>query len=106
MTFDDYQEAAKRTINIGLTRNEVLRHSLYEMCAELGEIHGIYQKVYQGHKIRVEDLKKEVGDLMWGLAEFCTINNFRMDEIAQINIEKLRERYPDGFDPERSLNRE
>ena len=106
MTFDEYQVAAKRTINICLTRNEVLNHSLLEMCSELGEIHGIYQKVYQGHKIKIEDLKKEVGDLLWGLAEFCTINNFRLDEIAQMNIDKLKERYPNGFEPERSVYRE
>ena len=106
MELNEYQKLAERTINYRLRRDEVLRHSLFEMCAELGEIHSIYQKVYQGHHIKVDDLKKEVGDLLWGIAEFCTVNEFTLEEIAEINIAKLKERYPDGFSPEKSLNRE
>jgi len=106
MTLNEYQELAGRTINRNLRKDEILRHALFEMCGELGEIHSIYQKVYQGHKITMDDLKKEVGDLLWGIAEFCTVNGFTMDEIAEINIDKLKKRYPEGFDPEKSLNRE
>ena len=106
MKLNEYQELAGRTINHNLSREQVLNHSLMEMGAELGEIYSIYQKVHQGHKIKVDDLKEEVGDLMWGLAEFCTVNQWWMSEIAERNIEKLKKRYPDGFDPERSLHRE
>jgi len=105
LPMNEYQELAARTINSSLTREETLRHALFEMCGELGEIHSIYQKVYQGHKIMVEDLKQEVGDLLWGIAEFCTVNGFRMEDIARLNIEKLKKRYPEGFDPDRSLHR-
>lgn len=106
MTMDEYQELAARTINRRLRKEEMLRHALFEMCAELGEIHSIYQKVYQGHQIRNEDVKAEIGDLLWGIAEFCTVNKFSLDEIAAGNIEKLKKRYPDGFEPGRSLDRE
>ena len=106
MTLNEYQELAARTINPHLRKEEMLRHSLFEMCAELGEIQSIYQKVYQGHQITVDDVKKEVGDLMWGIAEFCTVNGFQMDDIAQMNIDKLRKRYPEGFTEERSLHRD
>ena len=106
MTLNEYQELAGRTINMNLSREEQLRHALFEMCAELGEVHSIYQKVYQGHKISMDDLKKEIGDLLWGIAELCTVNGIWMDEIANINIEKLKKRYPEGFDPEKSLHRE
>ena len=106
MEINEYQQLAARTINRSLTKEEMLRHSLFEMCSELGEVQGIYQKVYQGHKVKVDDLKKEVGDLLWGVAEFCTVNGWEMSEIAQMNIEKLRKRYPDGFKEERSLVRD
>ena len=106
MTLNEYQELAARTINRSLRKDEVLRHALFEMCGELGEIHSIYQKVYQGHKITVDELKKEVGDLLWGIAEFCTVNGFELEDIATMNIEKLKARYPEGFDAERSLHRE
>ena len=106
MEVNEYQELAGRTINNNLSLEEMLRHSLFEMCAELGEIHSIYQKVYQGHKIESTAVKKEVGDLLWGIAEFCTVNGWWLEEICKTNIEKLRQRYPDGFSEERSLNRE
>jgi NTP pyrophosphatase (non-canonical NTP hydrolase) len=106
MKLNEYQELAGRTINHNLSREEMLRHSLFEMCGELGEIQSIYQKVYQGHKIEAEEVKKEVGDLLWGIAEFCTVNGWWLEEIAQKNIDKLRKRYPNGFAEERSLNRE
>ena len=106
MDLNEYQKLAARTINHSLTREEMLRHSLFEMCGELGEIHSIYQKVYQGHKIKVEDLKEELGDLLWGIAEFCTVNGWNMDQIAKINVEKLRKRYPDGFSEEKSVFRD
>ena len=106
MTLNEYQELAGRTMNHNLNREEMLRHSLFEMCSEIGELQGIYQKVYQGHKIKTEEVKKEVGDIMWGLAEFCTVNGWWLEEIANLNIEKLKERYPEGFSEERSLNRE
>lgn len=105
MTINAYQKLAGRTINVALTREQCLRHALFEMCGELGEIHSIYQKVYQGHKIKVEDLKHEVGDLLWGIAEFCTVNGWDMEDVCRMNIEKLKARYPDGFSAERSVNR-
>lgn len=106
MTMDEYQSAAARTMNRNLSKEETLRHALFEMCGELGEIHSIYQKVYQGHKILTEDLKKEVGDLLWGIAEFCTVNGWSLDAVAQMNIDKLKARYPDGFDERKSLFRD
>ena len=106
MSMSEYQDLAARTINHRLTREEMLRHSLFEMCAELGEVHSIYQKVYQGHKIRVQDLQEELGDLLWGIAEFCTVNGWKLETIAIMNINKLKARYPDGFTEEQSLNRD
>ena len=106
MTLDDYQKYANRTCNLGLDKQQTLRHALFEMCSELGEIHSFYQKQYQGHKIDEHDLKLEVGDLMWGIAEFCYANGWTMEEIAEMNIIKLQKRYPEGFTTERSVHRE
>lgn len=106
MEMDAYQKLAARTINPRLNKEEVLRHSLFEMCGELGEVHSIYQKVYQGHQIKVADLQLEVGDLLWGIAEFCTVNGWSLSDIAEKNVEKLRKRYPEGFTEEKSVNRE
>lgn len=105
MTFNEYQKLAARTINPELSADDTLRHGLFTACAELGEVHGIFQKHYQGHKVDTEHLKKEIGDVFWALAEICTSCGFDMDEISQINIDKLTVRYPNGFTTENSLHR-
>ena len=48
---------------------------------------------------------KECGDILWMLAELMTTCGYSLDEVAQTNIDKLRARYPDGFDTEHSLHR-
>lgn len=106
MTFKNYQELAKRTINTDLTENKKLAHALYGLSSETGEISGIFQKELQGHEVRRDDLEGEIGDLLWFTAELCTVFGFDMGEIAQGNIDKLKKRYPDGFDEDRSINRD
>lgn len=106
MTLNEYQEIAKRTINYNLAANEIEQHALFGMVGELGEILSVYQKLYQGHFPDEIHLKKELGDLMWFIAEYCTANEWTLDEICQGNIEKLMKRYPNGFEEVRSLKRE
>jgi len=106
MDMHTYQLAAARTINKDLAPKSVEAHALHLMAAEVGEIHGIYQKIYQGHEADAEELKKELGDLLWGIAELCTVMGWGLDDIAAMNIEKLRRRYPNGFEAVRSKYRE
>lgn len=106
MTINEYQQLASRTINDELKMDEVRKHALHGMVSEIGELHGIYQKVYQNHSLDQEHLKKELGDLLWFIAEYCTSMCWSMNEIAAMNIDKLKARYPEGFDAERSLHRE
>lgn len=105
MDFSTYQQLASRTMNPALGREETLQHALYMSCAEVGEIHSLFQKKYQGHDISREHLVKEIGDVCWALAELCTVCNINMDEVARTNIEKLQARYPNGFSADKSLNR-
>jgi NTP pyrophosphatase (non-canonical NTP hydrolase) len=105
MTFNNYQILAQRTMNLELNDDQTALHALHGMCAEVGEIHSFFQKWYQGHGVDVEHLKNEVGDLLWMIAEFCTVNGWKMSDVAQMNIDKLKARYPAGFCVEKSLNR-
>lgn len=106
MTMTDYQSLASRTINGNLTKSETMMHALHEIASECGEIHGHFQKLYQGHKLDENALMLEVGDLLWGIAELCTASGWMLEDVAQANIEKLERRYPDGFSDERSRNRQ
>ena len=105
-TFDEYQKLAARTINQKMEDGEKELHALHGLAGEVGEIHSLYQKVYQGHVMCNVDLIKEMGDLLWFIAELATANGLSLDEIAKANIQKLMKRYPDGFDADRSVNRE
>ena len=105
MTFNEYQKIATRTINKNLTKEEMLLHGLFGLAAEAGEVLGIYQKQYQGHVPTDEQLIKEIGDCFWMAAEILTARDIPMECVVQTNKAKLDARYPNGFDPERSLHR-
>lgn len=105
MTGNEYQKLAARTINNNITDIGKELHALFGMAGEVGELHSIYQKYYQGHKIDEEHLKKECSDILWFIAEYCTVKGWNLDDIMQLNIDKLIARYPQGFETEKSLNR-
>lgn len=105
MTGNEYQVLAARTINPKLSDGQQIMHSLHGMVGEVGEIHSLFQKVYQGHGLDRTHLMKEVGDLMWFVAEFCTANGWDLDEVMTLNIDKLKARFPEGFTEDQSINR-
>ena len=53
-----------------------------------------------------EHLKKELGDICWYVAMMCEAFGWNLDEIMQMNVDKLKNRYPEGFDIERANNRD
>lgn len=105
MTGNEYQQLASRTINQSLEWDEKMYHALHGMVGEIGEIHSIYQKTYQGHEFDEAHVKKELGDLMWFIAELCTALEWSLEDVMSMNIEKLMARYPDGFNVDHSLHR-
>ena len=59
----------------------------------------------QGHELDKEKLIKELGDIAWYLAETAYALDVSLEEVLSLNIEKLKKRYPEGFDSEKSINR-
>jgi NTP pyrophosphatase (non-canonical NTP hydrolase) len=80
-------------------------HALHGMCGEIGELHSLYQKMYQGHQFDKEHAMKELGDLLWFVAEYCTACDITLEDVAKANIAKLNARYPEGFEADKSLHR-
>ena len=106
MTGNEYQKLASRTMGKDWTHSQYEHHALHGMVGEIGELHSIYQKMYQGHiEVGYEHYQKELGDLLWFIAEYCTAMNWDLEDIMQMNIDKLKARYPEGFDAEHSLHR-
>ena len=80
------------------------------ICAEGGEFMEIVKKIkFQGKPwdtANKEHLQKELGDIMWYVANAAIALDMRLDEIIYINTLKLAERYPEGmFDVNYSENR-
>ena len=105
MNFDDYQSLAYRTVSHKDNVAAMEYHALHGLSGEVGELHSLYQKAYQGHMFDEEHAKRELGDILWFLAEYCSAHNWSMSEVAELNIAKLKARFPDGFSAYRSLNR-
>jgi NTP pyrophosphatase (non-canonical NTP hydrolase) len=84
----------------------VLINSVMGLCGEAGEAIDIVKKwMAHGHELDRDHLAKELGDIAWYLAEAATALDLSLDDILQANIEKLKKRYPQGFDTARSQNR-
>ena len=103
MTGNEYQRLAMRTAHKDPIRQR--KHALLGIPAEVGELLSLYQKVEQGHLLDDEHAMLEAGDILWMVTEYCSSMGWRLEDVMQRNIDKLRLRYPYGFDPERSLHR-
>ena len=106
MQVNEYQQLAMATLNPELEKRDVLINSVMGLCGEAGEAIDIVKKwMAQGHALDKEQLVKELGDIAWYLAEAATALDMPLEEILQANIDKLKQRYPNGFEAERSLVR-
>ena len=106
MDVNEYQKLAMVTLNPELNKKDVLINSVMGLCGESGEAIDIVKKwMAQGHELDKERLKKELGDIAWYLAEAATALDIPLEDILKANIEKLKKRYPDGFDVKRSVVR-
>lgn len=107
MNINEYQKLAMRTLNPELNKKDVLINGVMGLCGEAGEVIDIVKKhLAQGHELNREQLIKELGDVAWYLAETATALDVSLEEVLRKNIEKLERRYPDGFEKERSVNRQ
>ncbi len=103
MTGNEYQELANRTMSCECGMAEM--HAVHGISSESGELQALYQKIYQGHEFDEEHAKKELGDILWFIAEYCTAMGWKLEDVMQLNINKLKARYPEGFSAEKSLHR-
>ena len=107
MTINEYQQLALRTLNPELDSKDVLINGVMGLCGESGEAIDIVKKhLAQGHELDRENLAKELGDIAWYLAETAYAIGYPLEDILQMNIEKLLIRYPEGFSAEKSINRD
>ena len=106
MQANEYQKLAMATLNPALDKKDVLINSVMGLCGESGEAIDIVKKwLMQGHELDREHLIKELGDVAWYLAEAATALDVPLETVLQGNLDKLRQRFPNGFDTEASVHR-
>ena len=106
MTPNEYQKEALRTASGMSKEYPRILNGLMGLNGEAGECIDILKKhLYQGHAFDSEHMAKELGDVAWYLAISADAIGYDLDTIFQMNIDKLRARYPDGFNAEHSLHR-
>ena len=106
MTVNEYQKLAMTTLNPALDKKDVQINGVMGLCGESGEAIDIVKKwLAQGHELDKTKLAKELGDIAWYLAETAYALDLSLEDVFRGNIEKLKNRYPEGFDTERSVNR-
>ena len=80
------------------------------LTAESGEFTEVVKKIILQGKPYNEDnvfhMKRELGDICWYIAQACMALDTSFDEIIEMNVDKLKARYPGGeFDVLKSENR-
>ena len=106
MTINEYQKEALRTESGANNDYPRILNGLMGLNGEAGEAIDILKKhMFQGHELDKEHIAKELGDVAWYLAVSADAIGYDLEKIFQMNVDKLRKRYPDGFEAERSLNR-
>lgn len=106
MTINEYQSLALRTLNPDLDKRDVLINGVMGLCGEAGEAIDLVKKhLHQRHALDRDGLLKELGDIAWYLAETAYALDADLESVLKGNIDKLRHRYPQGFDTAKSIER-
>ncbi|MDX8367887.1 nucleoside triphosphate pyrophosphohydrolase family protein [Cytobacillus sp. IB215665] len=105
--FNEYQDLASRTANEELNGPQAMCNYSMGAAGEAGEALDMIKKiVFHDHELNRHELAKELGDQLWYISQLARLINFSLEDIATMNVNKLKARYPEGFSSERSVNRE
>ncbi|HVF39442.1 MAG TPA: nucleoside triphosphate pyrophosphohydrolase family protein [Gemmatimonadaceae bacterium] len=109
--FDKYQSLALRTASAESLADHMtmLNSAALGLSGESGEIADHVKKVmFHGHPLddaTRDKIAKEIGDILWYCAMGARGIGLGLGEIATMNVQKLKRRYPEGFSTDRSLTR-
>lgn len=107
LTINGYQAHAMRTASGMNPEYPRILNGVLGLTGESGECADVVKKfLFHGHDLDKAHLAKELGDVAWYLAVSAEAIGYDLQTILQMNVDKLKARYPEGFDSERSRHRE
>jgi NTP pyrophosphatase (non-canonical NTP hydrolase) len=66
------------------------------VAGEAGDVASCIKKTY-GHKNdQINGIKENLGDTLWYIAEICNFYGWKLEDVIQENVDKLKKRYSDG----------
>ena len=105
MTINEYQSKAMRTA-FGLSDKDLVLSGVMGLNGEAGEAIDLVKKhLFQGHELSKDRLAHELGDVAWYIAVAAKGLGYDLETVLQMNIDKLKKRYPEGFEVEKSIHR-
>lgn len=120
MTGNAYQRHAMRTndeLSTARLEHSIDMNSKYDiggivmatmgLSGEVGELNDMIKKwIFHKSDMDITHAKKELGDILWYVACMAESFGWNLDEIMRMNIDKLKARYPEGFDINRANHKE
>jgi len=104
--FSEYQRLASATGNKKDTYTNKLLNYTLGLATETGEISEVVKHwAFHQHPLDADHIREELGDLLWYLSQTADLLGIDLQEIADENLMKLADRYPKGFEAEKSINR-
>lgn len=97
MSFEQYVQEVQRTVGDDTpTRRKI--HFVFGLAEEVGEVVGWHKKtMFQKRLLHSDELVEELGDALWYFVALCKAHGISLGEVMEMNIAKLRKRYPEGF---------
>lgn len=97
MDFEEYQSKANKTAVYPKNLNGAFFYPSIGLAGEVGELLNKIKKIARDNAdIDREDLKGELGDILWYLTQISTELGIDFEEVAQHNLEKLKSRHERG----------
>ncbi len=101
-----YQKEVTRTMNLGQAHKHALTNYALGLCGEAGEAGELVKKhVFHGHELDRVKVTKELGDVLWYAAALAEEAGISLGVVMEANVQKLKERYPEGFKSADSIAR-
>jgi NTP pyrophosphatase (non-canonical NTP hydrolase) len=96
MNFSDYQKKSRKTAKYPRSKDTWI-YPVLGLCGESGEVAEKMKKIFRDcdgkiDEVKKEEIKKELGDVLWYISQIATELNLSMDDIANSNIKKLYDR--------------
>lgn len=106
MNFNEYQKAALRTAQDLGSEELNVAHAGLGLGGEAGEVQEILKHIaFHNHPADSQKIASELGDVLWYAALIAELFGLNLEDVAVLNIGKLRRRHPNGYTHQGSLNR-